>query len=247
MTVRAALLTMLLLAAAAPVLAQPPAADVLPAGSLTVMSRPHGASFRLTGDQSVVGRTPITLDRGLAGRYVVSGSEIGYERWKRTVTLDGFSADTLWMTLKEKSAAMAGMRSLIVPGWGQFYVDHPGRGALVMVGMAAAGVGWLVTDRRYDDRLGDLESANAALAAAVTPAEIADAQAARDAAAEDAEDARDLRQSVLIAGGVLWGLSVLDAVIGVPRPVGPVLLGARIAPARRGDPGFTITFAQLRP
>lgn len=237
MIVRAALLLLLLLLSAAPVLAQPPrsqAAGAMFVGSLTVMSRPGGAAVRISGDQSVVGRTPFTLDRGLVGRYVITGSEIGYERWRRTITLDGVSADTIWMTLSEKNAVAAGLRSILVPGWGQFYDHHPGRGTIFLGAAILAGAGYLFTDIRANNREEDL-------AEATTPEEI-------DHAAGRLEDARDLRKYVLIAGGVVWGLSVIDAVVSVPRPVGPVLLGARIAPSLRiaaGAPGVDVTIARL--
>src|SRR6266850_1272687 len=112
-------------------LVAPALAQISPTtGSLTIMSRPEGAWFRVAGDQAVVGRTPVTLDRGFVGRYHVSGGEIGYERWKRNITLDGVTDDTLWMALKTKSGVMAGVRSMILPGWGQFYDDHTDRGTL---------------------------------------------------------------------------------------------------------------------
>jgi hypothetical protein len=244
MTFRAALMSLLLLATfAASVLAQP--ASPPSTGSLTLMSRPAGASFRITGDQSVVGRTPMTLDRGLIGRYHVSAEDIGYERWKRSITLDGYSADTLWMTLKTKNAAMAGLRSLILPGWGQFYDDHPGRGMVFMVLGVAAGAGYVVTDARYRDRVDEFDAAVAADLVAGTP----ETAAARDRASTRAEDARDLRQDVLIAAGAIWGLSVIEAAISVPHPVGPVMLGGLPAPrvALGGTGvGYAWTVAQVR-
>ena len=44
-------------------------------GSLTLMSRPAGASFRIEGDVMVVGRTPMTFDRGLSLRVVLRRRE----------------------------------------------------------------------------------------------------------------------------------------------------------------------------
>jgi hypothetical protein len=252
MTVRAALLPLLLLVFAAPVLAQPRGSvpqSPLTVGSLTVMSRPGGAAVRITGDQSVVGRTPFTLDRGLAGRYVVTGSEIGYERWRRAVTLDGVSADTIWMTLGEKNAAMAGLRSMIVPGWGQFYGDHPGRGTIFLTSAILAGAGYVFADLRYDDRVEEYRAADERYQAATDPNEIAAAFAARADASRRAQDAYDLRRAVVIAGGVIWGLSVVEAVVSLPRPVGPILLGGRVGAPLHGaaafDPGLTVTLARV--
>ena len=209
MMVRAALFSLLLtLGATAPALAQNPG----PSGSLTLMSRPAGASFRIEGDVTVVGRTPMTFDHGLAGRYRINGFEVGYDRWSRTVMLDGVSADTVWFTLRQKSALMAGARSLLVPGWGQAYDEHPVRATLFLISALGAGAGVGIAHWRYRDRVDDYDAAVLANAGVVR-------------AAARVAHARQLRMIMLgIAGGVV-GLSVIDAVASVPRPVGTILLG----------------------
>ncbi len=250
MTVRAAVLSLsLAMVSAAPALAQ----TASPTGSLTLMSRPAGAWFRLEGDVVVVGRTPMTLDRGLTGRFRVSGSEIGYQRWSRSLVLDGMTADTVWITLREKSALMAGARSLLLPGWGQFYDEHPVRGMVFLVGGIAVGAGLSVNELRYHDRLDDVEAADAAYLAAQTPADASAALAARQSAADAADDARQFRGILLGVAAAVVGLSVIDAAAFVPRPVGTILLGAGPGgsnSARRGlpadGPRIVMTLARVK-
>ena len=211
--------------------AAPAFAQISPTtGSLTIMSRPDGAWFRVAGDQAVVGRTPVTLDRGLVGRYHVSGGEIGYERWRRSITLDGVTADTLWMALKTKSGLMAGVRSMILPGWGQFYDDHTDRGTFFLAAGLAAGAAVGITDIRYHHRLDE---------SPLNPKRV--------------DDARKLRSVTIGVAAGVWALSVLDAVAFVPHPVGPVLLGAvEGLPAASGVPTrpegtrFAMTVARLK-
>jgi hypothetical protein len=238
MTVRATLAASLLLTAiAAPVLAQTSAAPpAVRSGSLTLMSRPSSASFRLIGDQSIVGRTPMTLDRGLVGRYRVWGEDIGYERWKKTVVLDGVSADTVWMTLGRKSALKAGARSIVFPGWGQFYDDHHGRGTVVLTAVAlfAGGAIWAQID--YHNRQDDLAHAQAVAAASPTPENLA----ALDHASNRFEDATNVRKGVWIAGATIYGVAFVDAVLGVPHPVGPVMLGSVNVSPVDGRVAFTV-------
>jgi hypothetical protein len=250
MTVRAALLPLLLaVAAAAPAFAQ----TAGPTGSLTLMSRPAGASFRIEGDLVVVGRTPMTLNRGLAGRYRVSGSEIGYQHWSRSLVFDGVSADTVWMTLRQKSALMAGARSLILPGWGQFYDEHPVRGMVFLIGGIAAGAGLGVAELRYRDRVDEQEAADVALRAAQSGADADAASAVLRRATDKAEDAYQLRRILLGAAAAVLGLSVIDAAAFVPRPVGTILLGAGPGDsnsARRGlpaaGPRIAMTLARVK-
>jgi hypothetical protein len=250
MTVRVALLPLLLaFASAAPAFAQPAG----PTGSVTLMSRPDGASFRIQGDVTVVGRTPMTLNRGLAGRYRVFGSEIGYSRWSRTMEFDGMSADTVWMTLHQKSGFMAGARSLILPGWGQFYDEHPVRGVMFLIGGLAAGAGVGVAELRYRHRVDDFNAAEAAYQAAQNQADANAAFAARERAGDRAEDAYQLRRVLMGAAAAVVGISVLEAAASVPRPLGTILLGAGPGGSnpsgrglRTGGPAVTMTLARVK-
>lgn len=246
MTVRAAVLSLTLaLVSAAPALAQPAG----PTGSLTLMSRPAGAWFRLEGDVAVVGRTPMTLNRGLTGRFRISGSEIGYQRWSRTVELDGVTADTVWIALRQKSGLMAGVRSLVLPGWGQFYDDHRVRGTVFLISGIAVGAGVGVSELIYRDRQDEVEAADAAYVANQTPETLA----ARDRAVSRADDVRQVRGILLGAAAGVVVLSVIDAAVSVPRPVGTILLGAArrsldsgFAGVTTGGPRFALTLAEVR-
>ena len=197
--------------------AQSAAAQSPPAtGSITVLSRPSGAAFRLSGEQVVVGRTPMTIDRGLVGRYELRTLDPGYGTWSRTLMLSGISADTVWITLHPRSAAGAGLRSLVMPGWGQGYGHHPTRGVLFFCATAVVGAGLAFTEVRYQDRLDTYRDADAAYQSATTSATIAAAYDVRARASDRAEDAYKLR---LIAFGTLcgvWGLNVIEAMFHFP-------------------------------
>jgi hypothetical protein len=229
MKIRAALMVPLMLAAWSPGVHAQMATS---SGSLTIMSRPAGVSFRVVGDQSIVGRTPMTLARGLNGRYRVSGNESGYESWGRDILLDGVSADTLWMTLHPKSAFMALVRSTIVPGWGQFYAEHPTRGLVFMGAAAGGGVFFGITALQYENKLDDYRKAEAAYLAATTPPQLDVTLKAWQLASEKAEDAYKLRQIALGVTGGIWLLGMIDATLGFPRVgLGPVLLSVDVRPS----------------
>lgn len=243
MTLRSVLLPLLVAAAqAAPVAAQ--AAN--PTGSLTLMSRPAGALFRITGDQEIAGRTPVKLSPWLAGRYRITGSEIGYDRWRREVVFDGMTADTLWMTLRQKTALKAGGRALLLPGWGQLYDQHPRRGLMVLIGAVAAGVGVVVAEVRYSDRVDEVGAAQAAYLAAPTPA----AGAAWQRAVDRMNEAQLLRQGFVWSGVGIWGLGVIDAIAFVPRPLRPTTLasggeGSGAVRAMSDGMQIAVTFGRL--
>jgi hypothetical protein len=231
-----------LLPAALVLLASPvPAARAQQAaapGSVTMLSRPAGVGFRLAGEEVVSGRTPMTLQRGLSGRYRVTGFERGFESWKRRITLDGGRADTVWMTLRPKSALLAGARSLLVPGWGQFYSDHPARGLVCMAAAVGAGVTLAVFADRYRQRVDEYDAADARYKSAGTLDALTATFAERQWASRRAEDAYDLRQIAFGAACGVWGVSLLDAAFSVEPGRAPVRLGLRRT--RAGDPQLAL-------
>ncbi len=184
-----------------------------PTGSLIVMSRPSGASFRLVGGQVITARTPIVIERGLSGRYRLQSLEPGYNRWSRTLELNGVTADSVWMTLSPKSAAAAGLRSLIVPGWGQGYSARPAASAFWLTTALLVAGGAATVQVIYQQRQDDLTAAEKALAAASNATTLA----AHDRAAQRFDDAKNWRG---IAGGVaagVWGLNFIEAIVDFPR------------------------------
>ncbi len=196
----------------------PSEAVLRPSGSLTLISQPTGCAVLLRNGELIEGRTPLSLARGLTGRYHVVAHQDGYERWRRTVVLDGISADTLWIKLRPKSPLMAGVRSLLVPGWGQFYGDHEEKGWVVGALGAAAGITALAYELRYADRVDEYEEAQDRYRAATTLVEVEESYAAYRRAAERAEDAYKERRLWLLAGAAVWAINVADAVFTLEGP-----------------------------
>jgi len=226
----------------------PAAAQTSPASSsLTIHSTPPGVSFRITGDQEVSGRAPATLDSWLPGRYHVEGFARGYGGWRRNILCDGMTSDTLWIALRPLSRVGAGARSLVMPGWGQFYDQHPARGWVFLTGALAAGAGLAVTEQRYRDRQDELEAAAAAIANAQTPAEWASGIALWERVAERVHSAHQARQAFLWAGAGVWGLSTIDALAFVPKPEPVERLGTGLGADRVGrETRFVMTLARVR-
>jgi len=236
---RRALCPIVLLAALAAGSAQ--AQPAPPAATLTLLSRPAGASFRVTAGQEVVGRTPATLELGIQGKVDVVGWDTGYRHWHRRLVLEGAGADTVWISLERKSRLLAGARSLVLPAWGQFYDDRPVHGwTMVVLAVAAAGAaGWAHVNHQHK-----LDDRDAAASLFHTPGGDKTRQRLElDAAQAELEDALQLRRQVDGAAMGVWGLGVLDAVVsgpgwprrepaqaasGLPAPGAAVTLAARV-------------------
>jgi hypothetical protein len=182
-------------------------------GSLTVMSRPSGASFRLVGEQVIMARTPIVLERGLSGRYRLESTEPAYNRWHRTLNLNGAIGDSVWMTLSRKTAAAAAVRSLVIPGWGQGYSARPTASAVWLTTGILAGGAAGTLEYLYQRRKSDLDDAQKLAVSSPTSANLA----ARQTTSDRLDDARRWRGIAIVAVGAVWGLNFIDSIVGFPQ------------------------------
>jgi hypothetical protein len=187
-------------------------------GSLTVISRPPGALIRAEGPVGLVGRTPWTLARGLRGAFEVTATLDGYETWKRTVFLDGTTADTLSFRLRAKSPIQAAWRSALVPGWGQHYSGKSLRGSIFLLGSLGAAA-WVVVDEvRYRSRVDDVEAAWAAYADEDRYPEKQRLWDRVERERDRADGAYDARTVALVVLGSVYAWNVFDALFLFPHP-----------------------------
>ncbi|MDM7914645.1 MAG: DUF5683 domain-containing protein [Candidatus Eisenbacteria bacterium] len=190
----------------------------LAGASLRIRSEPPGALVVLEGEHEWRGVTPWDLQRGLQGRYAVTASLDGYERWQRTIDLEPGAARNLDIRLSRKQAWKAGLRSLFIPGWGQFYAGRPAKGTAFLVGTALAAGGLLWTEIEYQDRVDDFESARNAYLHEGRLDQFDERRAAAERAQDRADRAYDWRQGFLYATGGVWALSLIDALFFFPSP-----------------------------
>ncbi|HET9327223.1 MAG TPA: PEGA domain-containing protein [Candidatus Eisenbacteria bacterium] len=174
-----------------------------PSASVTVVSRPSGATCRLKGDRLLRGRTPLTLRNTLAGRYEIRAVDPAFERWQRTIEHDGASHDTVWISLNPKTKTRAVLRSVGLPGWGQFYSQRPTAGWIYMTGAVLAFGGSIAAQVAYVDRQEEIDDAE-------TLEEWEEAVAR-------VEEARDVRNTLQVTAAAFWIVSAIDAAVFFPR------------------------------
>jgi hypothetical protein len=222
--------------AAAP--ASPPASA---AGSITITSRPTGANVRLVGGPIVTGHTPLTISRGLLGPFQLEVSGRGYETWKRRIYLDGMSADSVHARLSPKHIWWAGLRSTLMPGWGQFYSERPKSGwTYISLGAAAGGV-LAAYQIKYNGRVRQQDKSYEELQSATTPQDIQAAQADYDTRTIRVDEAAHQRNVALAVLGVVWSVNLADALVFFrgPKPGGLTVAGV----VQPGPDGAAATLA----
>ncbi len=198
----------------------------LASGALAVRSDPPGAVVSARGPITLAGRTPWTLARGIRGLYEIQADLEGYETWRRSIYLDGVSSDTLTFRLTPKTRFRAGVRSLIVPGWGQWYAERRTKGSLFLLGTAIAGVALYLTDATYENRLDDLSDAVRDYEEAEQVDEMESRWREVEHERRRAANAYDDRQVALYALAGVYAANLLDAVLLFPHFT-PGFLSAR--------------------
>jgi hypothetical protein len=187
-----------------------------PTGILRIRSEPPGAVVRLLGDHRWSGTTPWDLQRGIEGTYRIVARMDGYEDWRRTVEIARGETRDLDIRLTPKAAWKAGLRSIIFPGWGQFYAEKHAKGTVFAVGTVALAGALLWTNEEYRDRTDDYRAARRVYMDATTLADLDRLRADSDRARARADRAYDRRQASLYAAAGLYAAAILDAVLLFP-------------------------------
>ena len=135
-------------------LAQPPQQR---AGGLDIVSKPPGVTVVISGEVEMATVAPCNITQGIVGNIKVKATHPGYETWKSDMILLPNRDYTLNINMKQRTRFKASIRSLFIPGWGQFYSGQKFRG--IFMGLASAGgitAALLANDRynrKYDEYL----------------------------------------------------------------------------------------------
>jgi hypothetical protein len=185
--------------------------------SLVISSSPSGAFVQLRGEYALAGRTPYKVGRRLSGPYKVTAAMNGYEKWNSKVSFSGNGREQLTIRLSPKTRAKAGLRSLIFPGWGQFYSGQKFKGMVLSAATLASVVKVILVDTDYRNQVDDLERTVSLSQNQLLRFEERQKVEALVAAKESEADRlfNDRRQWLLISASI-WAYNVLDAVLFFP-------------------------------
>jgi len=185
--------------------------------SYLLNTNPTGATVYLKGDFELVAKTPANLPSTLTGLYKAKITRPGYESWKGELTFVPGNSNNVNIELKRKTRFKAGLRSLLIPGWGQIYSGNTVRGGLITLSAAVAAGGLYWLDKDYQDKRSDYDIASEAYYNSSSSIDeknrlksIMDKQQRRAYNAET-----DRRNAFYILAGV-WTYNLLDAVIFFP-------------------------------
>jgi hypothetical protein len=208
------------------------AAQGTPMGDVAVRSTPSGAHAMLQGDVTVSGVTPARFRQLLIGDYQLTVRMYGYETYRTRVVLDPTKQIEVDVKLSPQTRFKAGLRSLVVPGWGQFYCGQTTRGAVYSGLTLGAGLALLFAETDYLDKRDAYRDLADDFDAAGSLAEQRDILPRLASAREKAYDAETVQRVTFGVLAGVWAFNVLDAVFMFPGHRGTVSVkGLALAPS----------------
>lgn len=187
------------------------------AKSITITSQPPGCTVYLSGEIELVTTAPTTIHEDLRGTYTVRATRPGYEKWKQAVVFSSDLSQNLMIELTPKTRAKAALRSLLIPGWGQYYAEEKTRSALWGLAALSAGVVTAVYETRYRSRKDDWEDGLERFEQAVTIEEkerLKKEVISLQRRAYDAETDRQRAWSIALG---VWVVNAIDAFVFFPE------------------------------
>lgn len=194
-------------------------------GGVVITSVPSGAVVELRGTHVLSGVTPWRLNRGISGMYEVWASKPGYADWHGSTSLSATRRDSVFIRLSRKTPLATGLRSAILPGWGQFYSGQNLKGTVFLLAEVGAVTGILYSDAKREDAMSEYEAKQRLYNTATQSDEIVDAYNEMMIAFDDLERWHENRKRWVYAAGVVWLANVLDATLLVPREGGSMFTG----------------------
>jgi hypothetical protein len=186
--------------------------------TILIQTTPSGATVYLKGDFEYIAKTPANLPTNLTGLYKAKITRPGYESWKGDLTFIPGNANNFNIELKRKTRFKAGLRSLLIPGWGQVYSGNTTRGGIITLCAAVAAGGLYFLDKEYQDKRSDYDIASQAYYSSGSSIDeknrlkaIMNMQQRRAYNAET-----DRRNAFYLLAGI-WSYNLLDAVVFFPN------------------------------
>ncbi len=185
-------------------------------GILEVTSDPAGTVINLEGEFKLAGVTPTVFSQPLNGPYELTASREGYETYRTKINITGGSPISINIQLAPKTRFKAFIRSMVIPGWGQFYGGEKTRGTLFSLATIGSGIAALINQLNYQDKR---DAYDDFLAEYVDERSIERKMQMEDMLdlvrkeAYDAESSRNITLGVLAA---VWVYNLFDAVIFFP-------------------------------
>lgn len=183
---------------------------------ILITTRPSGATIYLKGEFDLVANTPAKLPMDISGKYDAKITRPGYETWRGELNFVPGSDNEINIDLSRKTRVKAALRSIIIPGWGQRYSGNSTKGTLLTSAALLSGAAVVITDRIYQNKKRDYNTALADFNSAGSIDEKNRLKIVLDDSQRKAYDAESDRNLAIAFGIGAWAFNLVDALIFFP-------------------------------
>lgn len=185
-------------------------------GAVTIDSNPPGALVYLTGEYQFVGRTPFLLPYALYGKYRLQANRRGYNAVTSEHNFTGESNSVVMLRLSAKTPFKALSRSLLLPGWGQFYSGRKAAGSCYAGATMAACISLAIRENHYKDAQTNYEAAFVNFQRGGSFEEEQLAFSRLQSAWQKLDESKNDRNTSLYVLAGFWVLNVLESLLFFP-------------------------------
>ncbi|MGH7495680.1 MAG: DUF5683 domain-containing protein [bacterium] len=206
------------------------------ASAVRIVSKPSGATVDLRGEHEFKGKTPFILPYQLSGKYRIEASRPGYETTAWEYTFAAQRPGLLNLKLQAKRPSKALYRSLILPGWGQYYSGKKLWGTLFCGLTAASTLAYGLNEADYgdaqDQHRGALKQFNIAVVSGTNDDQRA-ALAELNTALRTLNSSERSRNRAFLVLGAIWAFSAIESVVLFPRQAPQIRVGGTLDLSQR--------------
>ncbi|MDH4222837.1 MAG: PEGA domain-containing protein [candidate division Zixibacteria bacterium] len=210
---------------------------------LVITSIPSGATVFLEGEYNLVATTPATLPHNLIGRYRIKALKDGYENWKTNMWLDGTTANRISITLVPKTRFKGALRSVLIPGWGQFYYGEKKKAFLFSLSALGAAMAYAIADADFSDKNDAYVKVKNDYNAARSIEEVNRLKQLLDEKQREAYDAENIRRATIGLAIAVWGFNLMDALVFFPSFEDGLSVGSSIS-LEPGEVGLKLSLTK---
>jgi hypothetical protein len=185
--------------------------------STIISSDPPGAAVTLDGEYKLSATTPCRLPGNINGKFALRAIMPGYESWTGDIVIIPGQENRFSFGMSAKTRFKAGLRSMFIPGWGQYYGGDKTRAFIVNVTTLGFGIGTIIADHDFRVKRDDFQEAQIDLANATSSTEITRLRQLVIDKNRDAYDAETTRNTFIIITGALWAYNIFDSIVFFPE------------------------------
>ncbi len=141
----------------------------------------------------------------------------GYESWSGEIIILPGQDNTITFTLSPKTRVKAALRSLFIPGWGQYYSGQRGRSLLMGATVIGLGIGTVMVHDDYRQKRDDYRRALLELDNASTAEDAVRLRTLAYDYHKQAYDAETTRNTFLALFLGVWAYNVFDNIFFFPE------------------------------